>query len=420
MWTTGSTHGAGTAARACIARTRRAYWTFLSSPFPATLSDTGDMRDVRSGIRFLRSAPPGRSTLLSCTCRSACRIRPTVRQSPSTACTQAEELPPLRPPDLPGKPDLYSLIRQYRRLDQVDEDVFDRSRPTYLGMNSYVDWMLGELLRCLDETGLAENTTLIIAVRSRRLGRRLWPGRKVAQRDGRHADARPAPDPHSGRRGRPCGRRAVELFDVMPTVLELAGIQARHTHLARSLVPQLHGAAGDPERAVFCEGGYDTHEPQCFEGRADSDALFRDVNNIYYPKGLQQQEHPESVCRTTMLRTSAFKLVRRTAGVNELYDLKQDPRELHNRYADPTLATVRQTLESRMLDWSIHTADVVRYQHPRGLPRRLAAFSPDKQEGPRGPSLFAKTSGGLWRARSSGGTLPSRPRSRTWNRVDAV
>jgi hypothetical protein len=69
--------------------------------------------------------------------------------------------------------------------------------------------------------------------------------------------------------------------------------------------PQLQGACGDPERAVLCEGGYDTHEPRCFEGRQDSDELFRDVNNLNQLIGLQQQEHSESVCRSTMLRTGA-------------------------------------------------------------------------------------------------------------------
>jgi hypothetical protein len=61
-------------------------------------------------------------------------------------------------------------------------------------------------------------------------------------------------------------------------------------------------------------------------------------------------------------------LVHRTTGEHELYDLRGDPRELRNRYDDPALAATRQMLESQMPDWSIHTADAVRYEHPRGLP----------------------------------------------------
>jgi len=33
----------------------------------------------------------------------------------------------------------------------------------YLGSNSYVDWTLGQVLEVLDETGLAENTMVIVA-----------------------------------------------------------------------------------------------------------------------------------------------------------------------------------------------------------------------------------------------------------------
>ena len=161
----------------------------------------------------------------------------------------------------------------------------------------------------------------------------------------------------------------VALFDVMPTVLDLADIAPRHTHFAQSLLPQLQGAAGDPERAVFSEGGYDPHEPHCFEGRAQSGALFRDAGHIYYPKGLQQQQAPESVCRATMVRTMDHKLVMRTHGLCELYDLRDDPRELVNRYQDAAYAPIRQSLERRLLNWLMSSADVTPFdENPRGLP----------------------------------------------------
>ncbi|MFO7698107.1 MAG: sulfatase-like hydrolase/transferase [Anaerolineae bacterium] len=343
------------------------YWTFLSEPFAGTLEDTADMRDVRSGIRFLREHRPGDPPFFLYLPLSMPHP-PYGAPEPFHSMYAGENLPPLRPAELTGKPDLYSLIRQYRHLDQVDDEIFRQVQATYLGMNSYVDWMLGELLQCLDETGLAENTTLIVAADHGDWAGdygliEKWPSAmddtltrvplllRVPGALAGHTVAEP-----------------VELFDVMPTVLDLAGVEARHTHLAQSLVPQLQGANGNPDRAVFCEGGYDTHEQHCFEGRSDSDALFRDANNLYYPKGLQQQEHPESVCRTTMLRTAEFKLVRRTTGTHELHDLARDPRELQNRYGDPALAETQRMLESRMLDWSIHTTDVVRFEHPRGLP----------------------------------------------------
>jgi len=161
----------------------------------------------------------------------------------------------------------------------------------------------------------------------------------------------------------------IEFFDIMATTLDLGGVEAWHIHFAQSLVPQLHGAPGDPDRAVFAEGGYDPHEPHAFEGRANA-GIFRDATSIYYPKGLQQQEHPLSVCRAVMMRTLDYKLVRRPLGVSELYDLRADPRELRNVYADPAYADVRAQMEAGLLDWTIRTADVVPVREDsRGLPQ---------------------------------------------------
>ena len=162
----------------------------------------------------------------------------------------------------------------------------------------------------------------------------------------------------------------VELFDIMATVMELAGLETQHTHFAQSLVPQLSGSPGDPDRAVFAEGGYDPHEPHCFEGRPNA-SIFTNTDHIYFPKGLQQRERPESVCRATMMRTLDAKLVRRPLGVSELYDMQNDPKELHNLYEDPKHRDLRNKMETYMLDWAIRTADITPInEDPRGLPGR--------------------------------------------------
>ena len=59
--------------------------------------------------------------------------------------------------------------------------------------------------------------------------------------------------------------------------------------------------------------------------------------------------------------------------MSELYDLRADPRELRNIYADPAYADIRVQMEAGLLDWYIRTADVVPVgENPRGLPQ----FSP--------------------------------------------
>lgn len=159
----------------------------------------------------------------------------------------------------------------------------------------------------------------------------------------------------------------MECFDIMATTLELAGIEAKHAHFSRSLIPQLNGEGGDPERAVFCEGGYDDADRICnesfpgypgFKGYSERPAL-TEPEHIYSPKANLQKSHPESVCRTTMIRTSRHKLVMRTRDTGELYDLREDPGELRNLIDDPDCDEIRRNLERRMLDWHIRTADTV-------------------------------------------------------------
>jgi hypothetical protein len=81
--------------------------------------------------------------------------------------------------------------------------------------------------------------------------------------------------------------------------------------------------------------------------------------SIYYPKGLQQREYPESVGRASMIRTMTHKLVLRTYGDHELYDLNEDPRELDNLYGRKEYMDVQSSLERRLLDWYIAASDSV-------------------------------------------------------------
>ena len=70
-----------------------------------------------------------------------------------------------------------------------------------------------------------------------------------------------------------------------------------------------------------------------------------------------------------MIRTMQHKLVWRTNGQSELYDLVVDPMELRNVFDGAKYATVQRDLERRLLDWQTLTGDVVPYvPGPRGFP----------------------------------------------------
>jgi arylsulfatase A-like enzyme len=98
--------------------------------------------------------------------------------------------------------------------------------------------------------------------------------------------------------------------------------------------------------------------------------------NIYYHMQTVRRDHPETNWPTVMVRTLQHKLIYRRAATRrdsgdqcELYDMRADPRELHNLYDDPAYAGVRADLERRLLHWYLDTSNVPSWeQDPRVTP----------------------------------------------------
>jgi len=342
------------------------YDSFLAEPFPGGPWDTGDAACVKRGIDFIRGHHEKPFML----------YLPLTLPHPEYSAPQPwhdmyapDDVPAPRPAEPEAKPMFHRLIRRTRRLDRLGERDFRRIAAVYLGMTSYVDFLLGELLRALDETNLAEDTCVVFTA-----DHGDWAGEYgLVEKWPSALDDCIVRVPLVVRMpGGAAGHvvdTPVELFDVMPTILELAGVEAAHTHFARSLLPQLAGAAGDADRAAFAEGGYDPHEPHCFEGRDLGPQAGRGPENIYYQKGRLQQTHPESVCRSVMVRTATHKLIYRTADTSELYDLRADPQELRNLYGTGEAVEVQRGLEGRLLEFFARTSDVTPWdEDPRGLP----------------------------------------------------
>ncbi len=338
--------------------------SFLAEPHPGGLWDVSDAACVKAAIEYLRNKPDDRPFVLylPLTYPHPAYTAP----EPYHSMYDPADVPDLRPADVEGKPMYHRLIRETRKLDGIDEATMRTISAVYYGMISYSDWLLGQMLDAVDETGHREDTTVFFTA-----DHGDWAGEYgLVEKWPSAMDDTITRVPFVVRT--PGGAKGhvvdtpIEMFDLSATMMDLAGIEAKHTHFARSLVPQLHGQAGDADRRAFCEGGYDPHEPHCFEGRP---SLGWTPENIYYQKGALQQSHPDSVCRTAMIRDARYKLVYRTRDVCELYDLQTDPRELRNLYDDPASADVRKRLEGELLHWYARTADVTPTDEDRrGLP----------------------------------------------------
>ncbi|MCL4508507.1 MAG: sulfatase-like hydrolase/transferase [Chloroflexi bacterium] len=326
-----------------------------------------DYHNLEAGLQFLRKPHDQPFCLFL---PLSCPHPPYTAPAPFHSLYRADDLPALRPPREENKPRFHRDIRRSRRLDELDDPFFRELQAVYLGMVSYTDWMLGQLLDTLEETGLSETTTVIVFS-----DHGDWAGDfGLVEKWPSALDDTLTRVPFvvrtpGGVRGHAVSE-VVELLDLMPTVLDLASIPLQHTQFGRSLTSQLFGAAGDSARCAFAEGGYDLHEPHCFEGHEGGDQALRAPGHIYSPKANLQQREPLSVCRSVMIRSRSHKLIYRPGDRSELYDLVQDPRELDNRYDDPNQRLVRTDLEQQILSWYVRTSDVTPFhEDPRGYTR---------------------------------------------------
>ncbi|MCC6169290.1 MAG: sulfatase-like hydrolase/transferase, partial [Caldilineaceae bacterium] len=195
-------------------------------------------------------------------------------------------------------------------------------------MIKLIDDQVGRMLDALEETGQRDNTVVIfMSDHGEMLGDHgliqkgcrfyeglvrvplvwSWPGRFPA---GLVSDA------------------LVELTDIAPTLLELAGQPVPIEMQGRSLLPILRGAAppGHHRDAVRCE----------------------------YYDALDLPDHSFG----TMLRDARYKLVvYHGHSLGELYDLQNDPHEFTNLWDDPDFAALKCDLLQRSFDDSMLAMD---------------------------------------------------------------
>ncbi|MEY4566926.1 MAG: hypothetical protein RLY14_1896, partial [Planctomycetota bacterium] len=154
----------------------------------------------------------------------------------------------------------------------------------------------------------------------------------------------------------------VGFVDFAPTVLSLAGVEIPNYLQGRAILGPRRSSS--PE---FMVGFRDRMDERYDSSRAVRDNHFHYIRN-WMPHRPQGQfidymfETP-----TTQAWYNAFLHGRtneaqsvfwKTKAPEELYDLKQDPYEIHNLAADPAYSEILQKMRSRLRDWSITTTDL--------------------------------------------------------------
>ncbi len=222
-------------------------------------------------------------------------------------------------------------------MDHAESREFSRDEtrnnviPTYLGLIAEIDHHVGRLMAFLEEQGLADNTVVVFTSDHGDYLGDHWLGEK----DLYHEEIVKVPliiaDPRSaadGARGRVVDAFA-EAIDLAPTFVEMAGGEPEgHRLEGRSLTGQLAGDAGEPWRdCVFSDG--------CFGKKPARVAMGLDPTQT----------------RSFMARTDRWKCIHFLAGPPMLFDLQEDPQELHDLGRDPGYAAIRAEMKDRLFDW---------------------------------------------------------------------
>ncbi|QHW30119.1 sulfatase-like hydrolase/transferase [Paenibacillus rhizovicinus] len=317
----------------------------------------GDWAMVLGAIDFIRSAPKD---------KPICIYLPLLYPHPPYGVEEPwfgmidRNKMPLRTPapDWSRKPSMLKGIFDRQKLQGWNEERWRELRATYYGMCARVDHQFGLLLDALKETEIYDDTAVFFFSDH---GDFTGDYGLVEKTQNTFEDCLTnvpfVIKPPLGVKTAPRVSEAlVELIDFPATVEALLGLTPCHTHFGRSLLPVLAGETDEHRDAVFAEGGRLHGELQAMELESTS---MSEPSGLYWPRvGLQQLDGPEHT-KAVMCRTRDYKYVRRFYEQDELYDLKCDPMEVHNRIDDASLADVLAALKERLLTFYMETADAV-------------------------------------------------------------
>ena len=206
-------------------------------------------------------------------------------------------------------------VHETDQVDLCDPDNLRQLRRAYYGLVSYIDQKVGELLQALDQTGQRDNTIVIFTSDH---GDMLAEKRMVQKRCFYEWSSRVPlivqfPDGSSAGR---TVRQPVSLLDLLPTLLDLAGVpeEQRLPVDGMSIAGLLDGTDAH-QRAVLSEYHVEKVKAPCF-----------------------------MVCQ------GSHKYIYIHGHASQLFDLDSDPGEWHNLAGQPRLRELEEQLRAMILE----------------------------------------------------------------------
>ena len=225
-----------------------------------------------------------------------------------------------------GKPNAHrryrdSLLGEGAELRSWDE--WSRWVASYYGYVTMIDAQIGRILDALDSSGLADNTVVVFtADHGEHCGAHggLHDKNAMMYQETYHIPLIvKLPEQTSTSRI----SQAVTNLDILPTCLDLAGISITHDIDGQSLMPLIQG-----------------------ENKRD-DYIFCEFNGHHF------------LYESRMMTNGKMKFVFNAPEIDELYDLENDPWELHNLASEETYQTTVWDMRERLLRWAEQTDDTL-------------------------------------------------------------
>lgn len=207
----------------------------------------------------------------------------------------------------------------------------------------YFDERVGEILRAVEESGIADNT-LIIMTSDHGMP---YPGAKWTVRKAGIEVPFIAYKPNSAFSGGRVLDDIVSNVDVLPSLLEYIGAGIPECIQGRSFMSLVQGNASGPPRTEACaqytpDMKRDNLSRCIITDRYHLIRYFDQGRTVDYPVAVHPQTfaHHEERCKTKGTRPFV-----------QLFDLLEDPYELHDIGSDPENSAVVADLSKKLLRW---------------------------------------------------------------------
>lgn len=316
---------------------------------------------VRGAVEFLRNPPPGQPFMLFLPLglpHPVYRIEEDFYNRIDPA-----KLPPRIPVPGPGAnlPKVLDSLRAEFRAHNITEDMWREVRRVYYAMCTKADDLFGRVVEALKEHGLYDDTLILfLSDHGDFTGDYSLPEKTHSTVQDCLLRVPLVIKPPRGVAVMPGVREhLVELVDLPATVYDLLGIQPGYAHQGLSLRNSLAGSEDVLHDAVFAEVGGRKGEVGFF----NTDVNAMPPQSFYGRQGRAARPFHEAGSHAVMCRTPRYKYVRRIyTGHHELFDLQTDPGETRNRIGDPACADVEAAMANRLLDFLLHTSDVMPHE----------------------------------------------------------